>query len=588
MNQAGVVDEALALGVPVFASLDGTRAVRIGEVAGLPQVLAWDVPAQRGQVLTGSPDGVDLAEIEPDGRHVWWFEALQWQRVPFDGGVAEAAMGGVPDGRMHGIAFDSTGSRAAVAVGDGDRTEVYVGVPGRQARHLVSVPGHLELVDMTADGLVVLAGRPDGPDAVCLCAPDGVLTRLPVRQGESWWPMELHPDGRLLLVLRRGEEYLLATRQPGHRVRVEDWTAADTEISARWYGDRVLTQQDRAGRSTLRLVDLAARRSRTLSIPDGTVLEVSCAPDGLMHCLWSNADTPPQVLTMDPARANEPVPRPAPPPDAPRRREIATSRSYGDIPSFLATPHGTGPWPTLFLVHGGPATHDRDCFDPRVEVLVRAGFAVVRTNYRGSTGYGAAWRDGCGHRAGLAQIEDLGAVRDHLIAEGVADPRRVGLSGYSWGGYLALLAAGAQPDLWAVALAAFPIADYPAAYHATTPALREMDERLFGGTPAEVPDRYLRASPMSYVDSVRCPVLLVASPTDDKCPAEPVRRYAEALARRGVRHELAWIGEGHHSRDSADHTAVLALMLSFARDALAGPVPSGFTEEKTGEGGAET
>ena len=83
---------------------------------------------------------------------------------------------------------------------------------------------------------------------------------------------------------------------------------------------------------------------------------------------------------------------------------------------------------------------------PRVRALwVDAGFTVVEINYRGSTGYGSAWRDAIEGRPGLTELEDVAAVVDALVAEGIADPARTVVEGWSWGGYLALLAAGTQP-----------------------------------------------------------------------------------------------------------------------------------------------
>ncbi|MDX2621953.1 prolyl oligopeptidase family serine peptidase [Streptomyces sp. WI03-5b] len=250
-----------------------------------------------------------------------------------------------------------------------------------------------------------------------------------------------------------------------------------------------------------------------------------------------------------------------------------TRRPYGQIHSFVATPPGrtTGhrPWPTVFLVHGGPHTHDRDAYDTRTEALVRAGFTVVRTNYRGSTGYGPRWRDDFGHRVGLAQLEDLAAVRSHLIDAGVSEPGRTGLCGYSWGGYLTLLAMGVQPRLWDVGLAVAPVADYTAAYRATTPALREVDDRLFGGTPEQVPHRYRAACPMTYVGRVRGPLFLAASADDEKCPPEQIERYLAALRHRDVPHRIRWLGGGHDvGRDPSGHAAAWAAMVRYADDTL--------------------
>jgi acylaminoacyl-peptidase len=550
--------------VPTFATRAVGRAAGIVEADGCAQAVAWDVPNHRFRFCTNAPHGVDSCEIEPDGSHVWWFDAVgdtgRWLRQPFHGGPTTVAMSGVPAGRMYGVAFDGDGGVAAVAVGVDGETRCYVGVPGGAAAEVLVAHGYLGLVDLTPDGrMLALAGRPDGPSAVGLCtlAPDRQVVWLAGDRGRALWPLEFR-HAELLIAVERADDFALATWLPDSGLVVQEAPTFDTEISAHWYGAgrTVLVQQDRHGRSGLHLVDLDRGSRDVVSAPDGTVLDLAVAPDGRIHRLWTRADMPPRVV------GTEPVDPPAP--GDVTRAELWT----GAVHTFLATPPGAGPWPTIFLVHGGPATHDRDCYDPRVEVFTAAGYAVARVNYRGSTGYGARWRHDFGHRVGLAQLDDLAAVRRHLVDTGVTDPARVGLSGYSWGGYLALLAMGVQPADWAAALAAFPIADYVSAHLGTTPALREMDTALFGGTPDEVSQRYRDASPMSYVDSVRGAVLLVSSPSDDRCPADQVERYAAALTDRGVRCELSWVGGGHHSRDSADHAAVMDRMLRFATDVL--------------------
>ncbi|MFC5666903.1 alpha/beta hydrolase family protein [Kitasatospora misakiensis] len=586
---------------PGFAALAADRAVETRLVEERWQAVAWDLRTGRRRVVTDRPEGVHLSEIEPDGDAIWWFDADsagegRWRREPFTGGAGGEALHGVPRGRAYGVAFDRTGALAAVAVGvDGD-SHCYVGPPAGEARPIGSAPGYLSLADLSPDGrLLALGGRPDGDDAVVLWPTDAEESpradgplRLAGHGRLRLWPIEFNPlaaaEPELLLVVEEDERYTVATWRAGAGLRGYPGLSFDSQISAGWYrGPReVLIQHERAGRSRLLLADLGPPAApagadelpcpvREISTPGGTIHDLSCAPDGTLHCVWSRESTPPRplVLRPDAEAADQPDPDGG---DLSRSRRW-TPRPYGRIHSFVSTPAGPGPWPTLFLVHGGPATHDRDSYDPRVNVLVDHGYAVVRTNYRGSTGYGARWQHEYGHRVGLAQIEDLAAVRAELVADGTALAERTGLCGFSWGGYLTLLAMGAQPRLWSLGMAAQPIADYPAAYRTTTPALRELDRQLFGGTPDEVPERYRAADPRSYVHQVRSPVLLVASRTDERCPPEQVARYAADLRRLTVPHELLWVDGGHYSRRTADHRSVLAAMVRFAGQAWSAPLP---------------
>ncbi|MFE2877385.1 prolyl oligopeptidase family serine peptidase [Streptomyces roseus] len=591
-----------AVHVPSFAARDGRRAVETRYVDGLPQIVAWDLTTGQRRQATTAPLGVETAAIEPDGHGLWWFDAApggqgRWLRGPFEGGHPRPALDGVPAGRMHGLAFDPRSGLAAVGVGVADRSRYYLGRPGERARLVAEEPGYAAVVGLAPGGrLLATAGRPAGPAAVRLWSPASgdLVDAIPGAAGDgdggAVWALGFRPDlttapPELLLVLERAGRYTLAFWRQGEGIRTHGRGSAldfDTEITACWYGPgrTALVQQDRAGRSRLLRADLDRGTTTVLPTPEGTIIDFSCAPDRTVHCLWSRDGELPRPLICHPERPD----RSGRSTTASRgtapggttgsgRRELWTRRPYGQIHSFVATPPGprTGhrPWPTVFLVHGGPHTHDRDAYDARTEALVRAGFAVVRTNYRGSTGYGPRWRDDFGHRVGLAQLEDLAAVRGHLIDAGVSEPGRTGLCGYSWGGYLTLLAMGVQPRLWDVGLAVAPVADYRAAYRATTPALREVDDRLFGGTPEQVPHRYRAACPMTYVGRVRGPLFLAASADDEKCPPEQIERYLAALRRHDVPHRVRWLGGGHDvGRDPAGYAAAWAAMVRYADDTL--------------------
>lgn len=603
-----------AVHVPFFAARDGRRAVETRYVDGLPQIVAWDLTTGQRRQVTTAPLGAETAAIEPDGHGLWWFDAApggqgRWLRGPFEGGPSRPALDGVPAGRMHGLAFDPRSGLAGVGVGVADSSRYYLGRPGERARLVAEEPGYAAVVGLAPGGrLLATAGDPAGPAAVRLWSPaSGVLVdAIPGAAGDgdggAVWALGFRPDlttarPELLLVLERAGRYTLAFWRQGEGIRTHGPGSAldfDTEITACWYGPgrTALVQQDRAGRSRLLRADLDRGTTAVLPTPEGTIIDFSCAPDRTVHCLWSRDGEPPRSLICHP-ESTESAEQPESPErpgrsgrsvtasrgTAPggttgsRRHELWTPRPYGQIHSFVASPPGRRaghrPWPTVFLVHGGPHTHDRDAYDARTEALVQAGFTVVRTNYRGSTGYGPRWRDDFGHRVGLAQLEDLAAVRGHLIDAGVSEPGRTGLCGYSWGGYLTLLAMGVQPRLWDVGLAVAPVADYTAAYRATTPALREVDDRLFDGTPEQVPHRYRAACPMTYVGRVRGPLFLAASADDEKCPPEQIERYLAALRRRSVPHRVRWLGGGHDvGRDPAGHAAAWAAMVRYADDTL--------------------
>ena len=217
------------------------------------------------------------------------------------------------------------------------------------------------------------------------------------------------------------------------------------------------------------------------------------------------------------------------------------------------------------------------------------GFVVIEPNIRGSTGYGRAWTDALKHRVGLIELEDIAAVREWAVGSGFADPDRLVLTGGSWGGYLTLLGLGTQPEAWTLGIAAVPVADYVTAYHDEMEALKAMDRTLLGGTPEEVPERFEASSPLTYVDRVRAPVLVLAGENDPRCPIRQVDNYLDALAARAdLPFEVTRFDAGHGSMVVDQTVAHVATEVGFARRALGGGPIGGRVAQGTTIGGNVT
>jgi dipeptidyl aminopeptidase/acylaminoacyl peptidase len=223
----------------------------------------------------------------------------------------------------------------------------------------------------------------------------------------------------------------------------------------------------------------------------------------------------------------------------------------------------------VFYIHGGPQAADEDRFSPARAAWVDAGFAVVHVNYRGSSGYGSRWRDAIEGRPGLTELEDIAAAHDWAVSTGLADPERIAIIGYSWGGYLTLLALGTQPERWAAGVAGVPVADYVTAYADEMEPLRAFDRALFGGSPDELPDLYKECSPLTYVEAVNAPVLVLAGENDPRCPIRQVDNYLDALAASGKEYRVYRYDAGHGSLVVAETLRQVAAEIAFVRAALA-------------------
>ncbi|MFF0740472.1 prolyl oligopeptidase family serine peptidase [Streptomyces sp. NPDC004111] len=578
--------------LPTIAELAPDRGCFAGEADDRCEVFAWDLARGTVRQVTDRPGlGTDTADVDPCGRTVWWFEdgptgSGRWLRQPWEGGADTPALPGAAPGAHGGLAMAADGTAAVGLLGP-DGLSLHVRSPEGDVRTLLTGAGHGELVDLSADGtLLAVCGEPTDPAAVRVLDRSGrTVATLPGTR-HPLWAMGFGPDPgppRLLLVVEREGCYRLGTWSVVGGRHLVEWCRFDTEISASWCPDgRVLVRQDRHGRSTLSVVDLLRRTRTPLETPPGTLLDARMQPvaagaaeltgaGGDLHYLWTDTATPPVLRTASGRRPPGEQAVAAGP--AVRVRDRWTPGPGGPLHTLFSAPaHRPRPWPTVLLVHGGPFEQDRDAYDPTVTLLTAAGFAVARVNYRGSTGYGPAWRNAFDDGVGLTQVADLAAVRANLVRAGLADPERVALAGWSWGGYLTLLALGSEPGLWRAGAAVHPVADSVAAFRTGTSALRSLDTRLFGGTPDEVPHRYAESSPMTYVSRVRAPVLLVAGGNDVKCPPEQIVAYADALRAHGAEPELLELDTGHESRAVQCQATALIRVVTFLGAALGGRV----------------
>jgi len=232
-------------------------------------------------------------------------------------------------------------------------------------------------------------------------------------------------------------------------------------------------------------------------------------------------------------------------------------------------PAGGGPHPVVVILHGGPHAREEATYSPRVSTWVGEGFAVVRPNYRGSAGFGPAWENPPDYRVGFTELDDVAMVHRWIVDSGLGRGEQIILCGGSWGGYLALLAAGTSPDRWAAVIAVAPIADYVLAYEDETPDLQRIDRSIFGGAPVEVPDRYRDASPITYAKTVGAPILIIAGTQDPRCTPRQIRSYVDHARKAGKACQLHEFAGGHFARHTVERITQMAVELQFVRSALA-------------------
>ena len=557
------------------------------------QAWAWDLETGGRRKVSDRGVGAEEAHILPDGTGVvWWHdedgsEHGRWIVSPFDGGGdPRPLLNGVPDGWTMGISL--AGSTVAVGIATEEDYGAWVARDGEGARVLYRSPHPAGIGSEWPQG-----GGGLSFDASLLCLRHSehgdiehqALRVLDAETGDVAGD-QMDRDMRLEAVAwSPSASRLLFTQERSGIERPGVWdldlgTRTDlalerlegpvTPVAWTLEGSRILAHHDPGGgRQRLVTLDPGSEAIEELVDVKGTIYEAAFRPDGE---LWFRSDSSVDPPSVRDATGRTVVELPGEDtPVAARSRAISWTNPSGDtIQGFVTAPDGPGPFPTIASIHGGPAWHQTDLWDPALQAFVDEGFAVLQANYRGSTGRGKAFREVLRGNIGFPETEDIVAGIDHLVTTGLAEPAALFLEGWSWGGYLTTLIAGLHPDRWRAACAGIPVGDYVAAHYECAPALRAWDIATLGGSPMDLPTLYRERNPMTYVDRVRAPMLMIAGEHDSRCPLGQVMVYAHALRARDHEVQVHLYAAGHHATAIEERIAHTRMTLDFFRRHLAG------------------
>jgi dienelactone hydrolase len=569
------------IGFPSWCARAPDRLAYVSNESGSWQAWVHDLATGERFRVTDEPIGVEHVMVAPDGRIVWWRDDVgdergRWMAVE-PGDEPTPLLPGAPDGWASGISFAGD----AVAFGSiaGEEYRAYLAGSGEPPRLLVASDRFVGIGredpagsgGLSADGRLVCIRHAERSDivhqALRIVDVDGLVVDELLDPGANlgaaaWSPIP-------------GDPRLVFTSELGPFERPGVWAGAGTRhdltvdlpgavIPIGWWPDAsgILARHEHEGVDRLVRVDPDTGDTSPVGEAAGEILEAAVRPDGEVWLMASDSSRVPYV--MDAAGREVLVPPSGSIPTGYPYRPHWFENPHGDrIQAFVVTPEGEGPWPTVLSVHGGPWWHERGGFDPESLAFVDAGYAVVLPNYRGSTGYGIAFRDALIGDPWFPETEDVVACLDGSIAAGIADPDRVAFSGWSWGGCLACLAAGLHADRFAAVFAGIPSGDFVSAHHACMPDLREFDRAVYGGGPDELPEMWAERNPMTYVDRVRAPVLVIAGENDPRCPPEGIIPWVDALRVRGVPVEAHFYPEGHHANRIEQQVHHMRLILDF-------------------------
>ncbi len=573
--------------LPEWSAAAPDRCVYASNEAGIWQLFAWDTSTGERRQVTTSVVGVVDGTPTYDGEGVVWFddetgdESGRWLVQPFGGGESRPFLDGLPHGWDEGLA-QSAGIVAA-ALSSRDGFAVYVSLDGEPARELCRSTEALQIgagqrgfvrSGLSTDGALLCLEHAEHGDllhpALRVLDPRtgatvGELVEAGISlQARCWSPVagdqrlafDHESDGELrpaVWNLETGDRTDLHLDDVG-AITVEDWWPD---------GSALLLKHLVEGRHRLLRYDLASGATVPIPSDPGFIWSARVRPDSRVWFAHEQGDRPRRAVD-DTGADVFPLGVAAAPPARPYESWHFENEHGQDVHGFIVTPDDShGPFPVLMFVHGGPTALDMDRWQPDVQAFVDAGFVVGLVNYRGSTGYGAEWRDALVGNIGGPELEDVNAGLRDLVARGLADPARAVVGGYSWGGYVTLLELGKHPDLWVCGIAGVPVGDYEAAFEDESPMLQAYDRALLGGEPKDLPELMRDRSPIYFVDDVRAPVFFTLGRNDSRCPYQQAMNYIDRLAARGHPHEVYVFPTGHSAFDVDERVRQVRSMLEF-------------------------
>lgn len=220
------------------------------------------------------------------------------------------------------------------------------------------------------------------------------------------------------------------------------------------------------------------------------------------------------------------------------------------IPGYLTLPPSADSakgLPAIVMPHGGPSARDEWRFDWLAQFYANRGYAVLQPNFRGSNGYGDAWLENNGFQSWRRAIGDVVDAGRWLVSEGIADPSKLAIVGWSYGGYAALQSAVVAPDLFKAVVAIAPVTDFAS-----------LKESRRNWTDFTLVSQYIgdgphirEGSPAQNADKIKAPVLMFQGLLDRNVPIGQSRLMDDRLKKAGVPHELVtWPDLDHQLEDS--------------------------------------
>ena len=562
-----------------------------------------DVASRRVRQLTFSAKSDSSPRWAPDGRAIAFLSdrdgPAQLYRLPMSGGEAEkitdrkesiSAFRWSPDGTHVALLMNEPRSEAQqarekdkddarVAEKDDRLPRIWdVELASHAVRQVTTAQYRIGQIEFTPAGTLIAAASATPLEErfneaiYAVDAGDGTFTLLAAPRGPMG-AMALSPDGTTIAYLCArvdgpAPHDLCLQPAAGGTTRNLTGVAIDRPISQpKWIDDRTLAMSVARGfRTSIEVAAVDGGRAEPIAGVTGNVSAFARAGNGTLAYVSEAATIAPELWLKTPNTAPAPVTTLN---ERWANRVLAApefvkykSADGTEIEAALLQPSAPSakPYPTVILVHGGPTGRWADTFEPWGQLLAAHGYAVLYPNVRGSTGYGHRFVEMNRADWGGGDFKDVMAGADYLVARGIADPSRLGIGGWSYGGYMAAWAV-TQTTRFKAAVSGAPVIDMASEFG--TEDGSAYDE-WFYGTPYEKLDGFIKSSPMTFVKNVKTPTLLLQGEDDTTDPIGQSQQFYRGLKRYGVESDLVlYPREPHGLREERHLTDRLTRILAW-------------------------
>lgn len=555
----------------------------------------WLVPMNGGKPkrITPGPQSKGAPRFSPDGSKLGYLqdydgdEKYDLHLYDLKTGQTRNAMPDTDDALNDWFSWSPDSCHAVILSNRGGRTAAHVLDTGSGSMRRITEHGysdsdaiwsldgaHIAVTALThgqvSNIFIVDPENPD-PEKVRIIADDDG----PIDAHSPRWS----PDGKRLAFVGHPGDYAdigifdLATGET-------QWIGAEKREhdSPAWSpdGGGLAYTVNRDGDISVVLHDLARGRRRRVAVEPGYHTDPQFTPDGKhLVCVFHNARRPADLWKLDLrsgkwAQLTHSAPASLKPVDFILPSVVRWKSNDGlTISGLLFLPKGKAKRrPLLLYVHGGPSWQFTNMWLPLVQAWLNEGWAVLCPNYRGSTGYGKKFQEANRYVMGHADIADIVSGAKYLIRQGIADPKRIGITGASYGGYMTMVGLTRYPDFFAAGSAVIPFINWFTEFESEREDLRYWDLQNLGD-PKEVPERFREASPMFFLDRVQAPAQMIAGAHDPRCPAAETEQAASELKRLGKVHDvLIFPDEGHGFLKMKNRVKAYSRQLQFLKKYL--------------------